>query len=114
MATKKPVESTSTKMMKDKPAKRAVRAKQASVKKPASAKKTPVAKKTAVAKKTLVAKKTAVSTTSPALVNQEAREHQIAVAAYLRAESRGFEYGGEVQDWLAAEQEVNARLAASP
>jgi hypothetical protein len=33
----------------------------------------------------------------------------IAEAAYYRAESRGFEPGGEAQDWLAAEAEIVAR-----
>jgi hypothetical protein len=34
----------------------------------------------------------------------------IAEAAYYRAESRGFEPGGEMQDWLAAEAEVLSRV----
>ena len=34
----------------------------------------------------------------------------IAEAAYYRAESRGFQPGGEAQDWLAAETEILARL----
>ena len=34
----------------------------------------------------------------------------IAEAAYYRAESRGFEPGGETQDWLSAEAEIRARL----
>jgi hypothetical protein len=33
-------------------------------------------------------------------------------AAYLRAERRGFTGGGEVEDWLAAEAEVDALLKA--
>jgi hypothetical protein len=33
----------------------------------------------------------------------------IAEAAYYRAQSRGFEPGGEMQDWLAAEAEIMAR-----
>jgi hypothetical protein len=37
----------------------------------------------------------------------ERREH-IAVAAYFRAEHRGFESGHEMEDWIAAEQEVAA------
>jgi hypothetical protein len=36
------------------------------------------------------------------------RETRIAVAAYRRAESRGFEPGYELDDWLAAEREVDA------
>jgi len=34
----------------------------------------------------------------------------IAEAAYHRAQRRGFAPGGEVQDWLEAEAEVNDRL----
>lgn len=35
-------------------------------------------------------------------------EHQlVATAAYYRAERRGFAPGHEVDDWLAAEQDVN-------
>ena len=34
----------------------------------------------------------------------------IAEAAYYRAESRGFQPGGETQDWLAAEAEIIQRL----
>jgi Protein of unknown function (DUF2934) len=36
----------------------------------------------------------------------------IAEAAYLRAERRGFTPGYEVEDWLAAEKEVDALLRA--
>jgi hypothetical protein len=36
----------------------------------------------------------------------------IAEAAYLRAERRGFASGGEEEDWLAAEAEVDALLQA--
>ena len=34
----------------------------------------------------------------------------IAKAAYFRSESRGFAPGREVEDWLAAEEEVDQRL----
>jgi hypothetical protein len=37
------------------------------------------------------------------------RHEMVAVAAYFRAERRGFAPGGAVQDWLAAEQDI-ARL----
>ena len=40
------------------------------------------------------------------------RRQMIAEAAYLRAERRGFAPGGEIEDWLAAEEEVDALLAA--
>jgi hypothetical protein len=39
------------------------------------------------------------------------RDRQIAEAAYYRAAARGFAPGHEVEDWLAAEREVDARLA---
>ncbi len=42
--------------------------------------------------------------------NAEDREHRIAVAAYYRAERRGFAGGDPVVDWLEAEAEVDARL----
>ena len=35
----------------------------------------------------------------------------IAAEAYLRAERRNFAAGHEIEDWLAAEADVNARLA---
>jgi hypothetical protein len=36
----------------------------------------------------------------------------IAESAYLRAERRGFAPGNEVEDWCAAEREVDALLSA--
>lgn len=45
-------------------------------------------------------------------VSEDARRAMIAQAAYLRAERRGFASGGEVEDWLAAEAEVDALLRA--
>jgi hypothetical protein len=39
----------------------------------------------------------------------EQRHREIAEAAYFLAERRGFGPGCELQDWLAAEHEVNAR-----
>jgi hypothetical protein len=36
----------------------------------------------------------------------------IAKAAYLRAERRGFAPGGEHEDWMAAEAEVDKLLSA--
>jgi hypothetical protein len=38
----------------------------------------------------------------------------IATAAYRRAEERGFEPGHELEDWLAAEAEINDLLASRP
>jgi hypothetical protein len=37
------------------------------------------------------------------------REERIRVAAYLKARRRGFAPGHELDDWLAAEQEEDAR-----
>ena len=45
-------------------------------------------------------------------VSEDARRAMIAQAAYLRAERRGFTGGDEVEDWLAAEAEVDALLRA--
>jgi hypothetical protein len=49
---------------------------------------------------------------SPPMITAE-RERQglIATEAYLRAERRNFAGGHELEDWLAAEAEVNARLS---
>lgn len=38
------------------------------------------------------------------------RHQMIAEAAYLRAETRGFSAGDPIDDWLAAEQEVDSLL----
>jgi hypothetical protein len=40
-------------------------------------------------------------------VTPEHQEQAIAESAYLKAESRGFEPGYELDDWLEAEQELN-------
>lgn len=58
------------------------------------------------------ARKTAKKTTSPVAVSEDVRRAMIAEAAYLRAERRGFSPGGEAEDWLAAEAEVDALLKA--
>lgn len=43
-------------------------------------------------------------------VDSEWRLAMIAQAAYCRAERRGFEPGHELEDWLAAEQGIDAEL----
>ena len=43
-------------------------------------------------------------------VGPEQRAALIAEAAFFRAEKRGFSPGHEVEDWLAAESEVDAKL----
>lgn len=47
----------------------------------------------------------------PAALAGEDRYRLIAEAAYYRAELRGFTPGSELDDWLAAEIEVDALLA---
>jgi hypothetical protein len=42
----------------------------------------------------------------------EDRQTMIAKAAYFRAKQRNFEPGHELEDWLAAEREVDQRLAS--
>jgi hypothetical protein len=43
----------------------------------------------------------------------DSREARIAERAYWRAEQRGFAPGGELQDWLEAEREVDDRGSQS-
>jgi len=50
----------------------------------------------------------AANTDAP--TESELRHRLIERAAYHRAVRRGFSPGGELDDWLAAEQEVNDRL----
>lgn len=45
------------------------------------------------------------------MVTESERRGMIEVAAYLRAEARNFVPGHEVEDWLAAEAEVDQRLS---
>jgi hypothetical protein len=46
----------------------------------------------------------------PNFVDPQQRAAQIAKAAYFRAMNRGFAPGHEMEDWLAAEAEVDAGL----
>jgi len=48
------------------------------------------------------------------LCDQVQRHEAIAQAAYFRARHRGFEPGHELEDWLAAEGEVDSELAIGP
>jgi len=52
-----------------------------------------------------------VVTRSAAYIEPEARDAMVAEAAYFRSAHRGFEPGHEVDDWLAAESEIDAALA---
>jgi hypothetical protein len=61
-----------------------------------------------------VSKPAAVGATVAPQVSEETRRAMIAESAYLRAERRGFAPGHEVEDWCAAEREVDALLRAKP
>ena len=44
------------------------------------------------------------------VLSEDQRRRMVAEAAYYRALRRGFAAGGEVEDWLAAEREINQHL----
>jgi hypothetical protein len=45
---------------------------------------------------------------------QEVTTDMIAMRAYQRFVERGGEHGHDLEDWLAAEEELRARIAAPP
>ncbi len=51
-----------------------------------------------------------IESTAGAPAEQRGR---IALAAYFKAEARGFAPGHELEDWLAAEQEISRRKAGA-
>jgi len=57
-------------------------------------------------------RKAAPKPAAPVVISEDVRRGMIAEAAYLRAERRGFAPGGEREDWIAAEAEVDALLKA--
>ncbi|HEV7607302.1 MAG TPA: DUF2934 domain-containing protein [Steroidobacteraceae bacterium] len=59
-------------------------------------------------RKSVATSKNAV--TAAHFVGPEQRAELIAEAAFFRAERRGFAPGHEIEDWLAAESEVDAKL----
>ncbi len=88
--------------------------KKTETKKPAKKK---VTTKTAVKPKQTTAKKVAkksITTSKPQTssisISSEERWKMIAIAAYHRAEKRGFAPGSELQDWAEAEKEVDELL----
>jgi hypothetical protein len=54
------------------------------------------------------------SQTATSQSDAEKREAMIRIAAYAFYERRGFVSGHELEDWLAAEVEVDRQLAAVP
>lgn len=49
----------------------------------------------------------------PATIDPMLRQQLISEAAYFRAERRGFVAGSAIEDWLAAELEIDERLSRS-
>lgn len=89
----------------------------------AAASKAPAAKPAATTKATPTtkpaarktgAKPDAVPVKSGAKSGGPDRAELVRMAAYFRAERRGFAAGYEVEDWLAAEAEVAERLGSAP
>jgi hypothetical protein len=59
-------------------------------------------------------KKPPVSAMPPATEpGERERQSMIAEAAYYHAEKRGFAPGWEIEDWLAAEKEIDALARAA-
>lgn len=50
--------------------------------------------------------------TKPAAIAPQERQRLVATVAYFIAERRGFAPGNELDDWLQAEAEVDARMIA--
>lgn len=65
--------------------------------------KAPVARRVA-------AKPNAARAKPPGALAPEERQRFIAEAAYFKAERRGFAEGGELEDWVEAEAEIDALL----
>jgi hypothetical protein len=49
---------------------------------------------------------------SLAPVTAQTRRRMIAEAAYYMAQQRGFAQGGEIEDWLLAEKQIDAVISA--
>lgn len=61
------------------------------------------------ARKTIGVKALPGSLALPPAESSEMQRHaMVSEAAYYRAQKRGFEPGRELEDWLAAEAEINA------
>ena len=75
--------------------------------------KAPTRAKAATPRSTAAATKRAPKRPAPDVVvtiAPDERQRMIAEAAYYRAERRGFSGGSEIEDWLAAEAEVDGLL----
>lgn len=54
----------------------------------------------------------AASEAGARVIDVSGRQTMIATAAYYRAQARGFEAGHELEDWVAAERDVDLALVA--
>jgi hypothetical protein len=108
-AAKKTAASTKATPAKKVTRKTAASTKQAPAKKASS--KTATGTKATPAKKVTRKSTTTAKLNTPSLnITSEDRWKMIAVAAYHKAENRGFAPGGELQDWAEAEQEIDELL----
>lgn len=109
-AAKKPVTTIEKKAVVKKAAPKTTTAKP-----PVKAAAKPTVKKTAPAKASASEtkpKKAPAKKTAPVSVTPEHRYHMIATAAYYLAERRGFSGSYDMQDWITAEAEIDAKLKA--
>ena len=51
---------------------------------------------------------------APAVPTQAERDQMVRMAAYFRAQQRGFAPGNEWEDWLVAEAEISALVEPAP
>jgi hypothetical protein len=80
----------------------------------ASARPAPAAARKEVAKPRVAKPKARATMDAAASLTPEDRVRLVELAAYFRAERRGFEPGRDMEDWFAAEAEIEAQLAAVP
>ena len=87
---------------------------QAGTSKPKRSKSTPAPARTRKAQaKPATRAQTELDPAAPATGSADERLKMIAEEAYLRAERRGFTQGDPMEDWLAAEREVDERLGSA-
>ena len=69
--------------------------------------------RTTASAKVSARKRSVESQTASAKIAPEQRRELIAQAAYFIAERRGFAPGSDLEDWLQAEAEIEARMKAA-
>jgi len=107
-------EANTKKTTGKKPKTTTARQRTSKAKKTASTRAASSSKTQASSKEKVVYKKSAAveDATVTTAMTMDQRRDLIAQAAYLRAEKRGFNGGDPVEDWLAAEKEVDTKLAS--